>query len=64
MRDTPRLQPSRRSAALLAAALALCLSGTAFSASPPSSTKDRLWMSTNYLQQLKGCEINPGQIVR
>lgn len=50
MRDTSRPQPSRRASAILAAALALCLSSTAFSASPPSSNKDRLWMSTNYLE--------------
>ncbi len=50
MRNTLRSPSSRRTAAILTATLALCLSGAAFGASPPSSTKDRLWMSTNYLE--------------
>ncbi len=50
MRNTLRSPSSRRTAAILTAALALCLSGAAFSESPPPSTKDRLWMSANYLE--------------
>lgn len=50
MRNTHRPPSLRHTTAILAAALALCLSGVAWSAAPPASTKDRLWMSTNYLE--------------
>lgn len=50
MRNTSHPPSSRRTTAILTATLALCLSTAAFGASPPSSSKDRLWMSTNYLE--------------
>lgn len=47
----PRVSPSRKMAAVFVTTLALGLSSAAFGASPPASTKDRLWMRTNYLEQ-------------
>lgn len=46
-----RLPPSRKMATVFVTILALGLSSVAFGASPPKSTKDRLWMRTNYLEQ-------------
>ena len=51
MRNTSNPQRPRHVVVALAAVLALSLPGTAFDASPPPSSKDRFWMSTNYLEQ-------------